>query len=218
MTTYAAVTLTSGAIAATWAGASTAVEAGAHYLGFVFFAGSPRAVTPDQAAALADVVPPGIARVGLFVNPDDATLDQVLSTAPLDMIQLHGTEQPGRVSAIRARTGLPVMKAVAISGPDDVTQGHAYADVADRLMFDAKPPKDATRPGGNALSFDWQLIAGESWSKPWILAGGLTPENVADAIAASGATAVDVSSGVEDASGAKNPENIRGFIAAAKGA
>ena len=99
-----------------------------------------------------------------------------------------------------------------------VTRGHAYADVADSLMFDAEPPKDATRPGGNALSFDWQLIAGESWSKPWTLAGGLTLQNVADAIAASGATAVDVSSGVEDALGVKNPENIRGFIAAAKGA
>ena len=154
----------------------------------------------------------------MSVDADDTLLDAIVADAGVDMMQLHGHEPFERVTEVRARYGLPVMKAVAISGPEDVTRGHAYADVADRLMFDAKPPRDSKRPGGNALTFDWQLIAKESWSKPWILAGGLTPQNVTDAIAASGATAVDVSSGVEDAPGVKNPENIRGFIAAAKGA
>ncbi len=193
----------------------TAVEAGAHYLGFVFFAGSPRAVTPDQAAALADVVPPGIARVGLFVNPDDATLDQVLSTAPLDMIQLHGTEQPGRVSAIRARTGLPVMKAVGVSGPEDLSALTDYGLVADLLLVDAKPPKGAVLPGGNGLAFDWHLLSARRWLRPWFLAGGLTPQNVAEAIRLTRAPAVDVSSGVEAAPGIKDHDLIRDFIRAA---
>ena len=132
----------------------------------------------------------------------------------VDMLQFHGhraLRSLSVVTEVRERYGLPVMKAVAIAGPKDVARAHAYADVVDRLMFDAKPPKDATRPGGNALAFDWQLISDTSWTKPWILAGGLTSENVADAIAVSGATAVDVSSGVEDAFGVKNPENIRGL-------
>ena len=194
------------------------VEAGADMVGFVFFPPSPRSLSVADAAALTARVPDHVMRVALSVDADDALLDAIAADAGVDMMQFHGHEPFERISEVRDRYGLPVMKAVAISGPEDVTRGHAYADVADRLMFDAKPPKDATRPGGNALSFDWQLIAGESWSKPWILAGGLTPQNVADAIAASGATAVDVSSGVEDAPGVKNPEDIRGFIAAAKGA
>ena len=194
-----------------------AVEAGADMLGFVFFPPSPRSLSVADAAALTARVPNHVTRVALSVDADDTLLDAIVADAGVDMIQFHGHEPFERISEVRDRYGLPVMKALAIASPDDVTRGHAYADVADRLMFDAKPPKDATRPGGNALSFDWQLIAGESWSKPWVLAGGLTPQNVADAIAASGATAVDVSSGVEDAPGVKNPENIRSFIAAAKG-
>jgi len=194
------------------------VEAGADMVGFVFFPPSPRSLSVADAAALTARVPNHVTRVALSVDADDTLLDAIAADAGVDMMQFHGHEPFERISEVRDRYGLPVMKALAIASPDDVTRGHAYADVADRLMFDAKPPKDATRPGGNALAFDWQLIAGESWSKPWILAGGLTPQNVADAIAASGATAVDVSSGVEDAPGVKNPENIRGFIAAAKGA
>ena len=195
-----------------------AVEAGADMVGFVFFPPSPRSLSVADAAALTARVPDQVTCVALSVDADDPLLDAIVADAGVDMMQFHGHESLERVTEVRDRYGLPVMKAVAIAGPEDVTQALAYADVADRLMFDAKPPKGATRPGGNALAFDWQLIAGASWSKPWILAGGLTPENVADAIAASGATAVDVSSGVEDASGAKNPEKIRDFIAAAKGA
>ena len=194
------------------------VEAGADMLGFVFFPPSPRSLSVADAAALTARVPDQVTCVALSVDADDTLLDAIAADAGVDMMQFHGHESLERVTEIRDRYGLPVMKALAIAGPEDVAQALAYADVADRLMFDAKPPKGATRPGGNALAFDWQLIAGASWSKPWILAGGLTPENVADAIAASGATAVDVSSGVEDAPGAKNPENIRGFISAAKGA
>ena len=195
-----------------------AVEAGADMVGFVFFPPSPRSLSVADAAALTARVPSHVTRVALSVDADDSLLDAIAADAGVDMMQFHGHETLERVTEIRDRYGLPVMKAVAIAGPEDVARALAYADVADRLMFDAKPPKGATRPGGNALAFDWQLIAGANWSKPWILAGGLTPENVADAIAASGATAVDVSSGVEDAPGAKNPENIRGFISAAKGA
>ena len=194
------------------------VEAGADMVGFVFFPPSPRSLSVADAAALTARVPDQVTCVALSVDADDSLLDAIVADAGVDMMQFHGHEPLERVTEARDRYGLPVIKAVAIAGPEDVTQALAYADVADRLMFDAKPPKGATRPGGNALAFDWQLIAGASWSKPWILAGGLTPENVADAIAASGATAVDVSSGVEDASGAKNPEKIRDFIAAAKGA
>ncbi len=193
------------------------VEAGADMLGFVFFPPSPRSLSVADAAALTARVPNQVKCVALSVDADDRLLDAIAADAGVDMLQFHGQEPCERVTEVRERYGLPVMKAVAIAGPKDVARAHAYADVVDRLMFDAKPPKDATRPGGNALAFDWQLISDTSWTKPWILAGGLTPENVADAIAVSGATAVDVSSGVEDAFGVKSPETIRDFIAAAKG-
>ena len=194
------------------------VEAGADMLGFVFFPPSPRSLSVADAAALTARVPDHVTCVALSVDADDPILDAIATDAGVDMMQLHGHEPLERVAEVRDRYGLPVIKAVAIAGPEDVAKGHTYANVADRLMFDAKPPNDATRPGGNALAFDWQLIAGENWPKPWILAGGLTPKNVADAITASGATGVDVSSGVEDAPGVKNPDRVRGFIAAARGA
>ena len=194
-----------------------AVEAGADMVGFVFFPPSPRSVDVATATALTARVPEHVTRVALSVNADDALLDAIAADAGMDMLQFHGNEPEERVTAVRARYGLPVMKAVAIAGHDDVVRAHAYDAVADHLMFDAKPPAAATRPGGNALAFDWRLIAGERWQNPWVLAGGLTPENVADAVRASGAPAVDVSSGVEDAPGVKNPAKIKAFIEAAKG-
>ncbi|RCW88908.1 phosphoribosylanthranilate isomerase [Paracoccus lutimaris] len=196
-------------------GVAAAVSAGARYLGFVFFARSPRHVTPEQAAALAAEVPLGIAKVGLFVNPDDALLQTVLAQVPLDMIQLHGSESPARVTEVRALTGLPVIKAVGVAEPRDLDALWDYGLVADMLLIDAKPPKDAELPGGNGLAFDWRLLAGRQILKPWLLAGGLTPENVTQALRLTRAPGVDVSSGVESAPGVKDPERIRDFIARA---
>ena len=196
-------------------GVAAAVSAGARYLGFVFFAKSPRHVTPEQAAALAAEVPLGIAKVGLFVNPDDALLQTVLAQVPLDMIQLHGSESPARVTEVRALTGLPVMKAVGLSGPEDLDALWDYGLVADMLLVDAKAPKDAALPGGNGLAFDWRLLVGRKFLTPWMLAGGLTPDNVAEAVRLTGARIVDVSSGVESAPGEKDGALIRDFVAAA---
>lgn len=192
-----------------------AVTAGARYLGFVFFAKSPRAVSPEQAAALGADVPPGVARVGLFVNPDDALLTGTLAMAPLDLIQLHGSESPARVAEVKALTGLPVIKAVGLAGPADLGALWDHGLVADMLLVDAKPPPDAALPGGNGLAFDWRLLAGRRPLKPWLLAGGLTAQNVAEAIRLTGAPAVDVSSGVETAPGVKDAALIRAFVAAA---
>lgn len=194
---------------------AAAVEAGARYAGFVFFPKSPRAVTPHQAAALAADVPPGVARVGLFVDPDDARLTEVLATVPLDMIQLHGQETPARVAEVRALTGLPVIKAVGVADAADLEALWDYGLVADMLLIDAKPPKGAALPGGNGLAFDWRLLAGRRILKPWLLAGGLTADNVARAIQLTGAPGVDVSSGVESAPGIKDQNRIRAFVAAA---
>lgn len=196
-------------------GLAAAIDAGARYVGFVFFPKSPRHVSPAQAAALAVQVPMGVAKVGLFVNPDDATLTSTLEQVPLDMIQLHGGESPARVAEVRALTGLPVIKAVGISGPADLDQLWDYGLVADMLLIDAKPPQDAALPGGNGLAFDWRLLAGRQILKPWLLAGGLTPENVHEAIRLTRAQGVDVSSGVESAPGVKEPDRIRRFIARA---
>ncbi len=197
-----------------------AVEAGAGYIGFMFYPPSPRAVTAQQAGALALIVPPGVRKVGVFVDPSDEALEEAMRAVPLDVIQLHGKESPGRVADIRARTGKPVFKAVAIEGPEDVALAHSYEPVADFLLFDAKPPKAmaSALPGGNGLAFDWDLIAGETWTRGWILSGGLTPENVAAAVLQSGATFVDVSSGVEDRPGVKNPAKIEAFITATRNA
>ena len=196
---------------------ATAVSAGASYVGFVFFPKSPRHIEIDAAAALALTVPEGIAKVALVVNADDAMLDQLTQTVPLDMLQLHGTESPDRVTQIKTRYGLPVMKAVGVADAADLPQLETYARVADQLLVDAKPPKGADRPGGNALAFDWSLIAGRRWPVPWMLAGGLTPQNVALAVLRTGAKQIDVSSGVESAPGVKDPDLIRSFMAAAKG-
>lgn len=197
---------------------AAAVDAGARYVGFVFFAKSPRNVTVELAARLAATVPPGVAKVALVVDATDADLDAIVAAVPLDMLQLHGNESPDRVAEIRARYGLPVMKAVGIAGPEDVEKIALYGKVADQILVDAKAPKGAAVPGGNGLAFDWTLIARKYWPCPWMLAGGLTPENVAEAIRLTGARQVDVSSGVEIAPGVKDAELIRAFIAAAQAA
>ncbi len=198
---------------------SAAVAGGADYVGFVFYPRSPRYVTPEAAHALAAQAPARVTKVGLAVDLDDAALAAILEAVPLDMWQLHGSESPARVAQIKERFGLPVMKAVKIAGAEDLAAAEAYFRVADRLLFDAKPPKKMTEalPGGNALTFDWQLLAGKSWPLPWMLSGGLDPGNVAEAARIAGARAVDVSSGVEDRPGLKNPDKIRAFLAAAKG-
>ena len=192
-----------------------ACESGARYIGFMFFAKSPRYVAPDAAAALAQIVPPGVAKVAVTVDADNVLLDAITETVPLDMLQLHGTESPERVVEIRARYGLPVMKALGIADAEDLDKVADYEAVADQLLLDAKPPKTAELPGGNGLTFDWRLIAGRSWSKPWMLSGGLTPDNLAEAVRLTGAQQVDLSSGVETAPGVKDSGLIRAFLAAA---
>jgi len=191
-----------------------AAEAGAGYIGLVFFAKSPRNVDAETAAALALEAPAGVAKVALVVNPDDALLDEITAKVPLDMIQLHGQESPARVAEIRARYGLPVMKAVGIAGQEDLARLDAYMPVADQILVDAKPPTGAEVPGGMGVPFDWRLIAGRHWPKPWMLAGGLTPQNVAAAIRLTGARQVDVSSGVESAPGVKDEDLVRAFLRA----
>lgn len=193
------------------------VAAEARYAGFVFFAKSPRNVTVEQARDLALLAPMGLAKVALTVNADNATLDAITGAVPLDMIQLHGRETPARVAEVRARTGLPVMKAVGIAQAADLAQIDAYEEVADQILVDAKPPKGAAIPGGNGLAFDWQLLAARKyWRKPWMLAGGLTPDNAAQAIQRTGARQLDVSSGVECAPGLKDAGLIEKFCRAAR--
>ena len=195
-----------------------AAQAGAAYVGFMFFAKSPRNLSLAEARALALNTPAGIAKVAVLVDPDDATLDALLAQVPIDMLQLHGHESPERVTAVKARYGLPVMKVVGVAGPADLTALDAYARVADQILVETKAPKDAVLPGGNGVPFDWRLIAGRRWPVPWMLAGGLTPVNVAEAIRLTGARQVDVSSGVESAPGVKDAALIAAFIAAAEGA
>ena len=192
--------------------------AGADLLGFMFFPKSPRAVTPEQAADLAARLKPGVKRVAVMVDPDDALIAEVTGRVPLDFLQLHGSEAPRRVAEIRARTGLRVIKVVKVATAEDIEAAETYTEVADRLMFDAKPPKTMTEalPGGNAIAFDWRLLAGRTWPKPWMLSGGLDAGNLAEAVEISGARLVDVSSGVEDRPGLKSPEKIAAFLEKAR--
>ena len=195
------------------AGFDTVVDEGADFLGFVFFPPSPRVVTPVQAAALSARAIGGPQRVGLFVNPTDAAIVDVLSTIKLDALQLHDCTT-ARIAEIAARFSVPVWRAIGVSQASDLpTKTHAAL-----LMLDAKAPKNATRPGGNAAVFDWSVLSGWQAPGPWMLAGGLTPDNVTTAIAVTAAPVVDVSSGVESAPGVKDPARIRAFIRAAKAA
>jgi len=189
-----------------------AARAGAAYVGFVFFEKSPRNISPQAAAALAIGAPAGLAKVALTVNASDEHLDRITGHVPLDMLQLHGDETPERVAEVRARYGLPVMKVIGVSGPDDIATIDVFSRVADQIMVDAKAPMGAVRPGGNGAAFDWQLVAGRRWSVPWMLAGGLTSDNVAEAIRLTGVSQVDVSSGVETAPGRKDTDLITRFI------
>ncbi|MEL7280391.1 MAG: phosphoribosylanthranilate isomerase [Pseudomonadota bacterium] len=193
-----------------------AVAAGADYLGFNFFPKSPRFVSFDTAAGLMASVPEHVLNVALVVNENDKTLAALVETAKPNILQLHGSETPSRVAEVKARFGLPVMKAIGIADADDLPQIEAFAPVVDHLLIDAKPPKGSDRPGGNAVTFDWTLLAGRDISVPWLLAGGLVPENVAEAIARTGARQVDVSSGVESAPGIKDAGRMRAFITATR--
>jgi len=191
-------------------------RAGAAYAGFVFFAKSPRNVTLPEARLAALAAPPGLAKVALTVDADDGTLDAIVEAVPLDMLQLHGHESPDRVAQVRARYRLPVMKAIGLADESDLPAIFAFSTVADQILIDAKPPRGADLPGGNGLAFDWRLLAGRRWLRPWMLAGGLTAENVAEAVRLTGARQVDVSSGVESAPGVKDAARIAAFVAAAQ--
>lgn len=189
--------------------------AGAGYAGFNFFPRSPRYVTPAEARALAVEAPEGLCKVALVVDADDATLDGIVGQVPLDMLQLHGHETPARVTEIKARYGLPVMKVIGVAEEADLADLLDYQLVSDQILVDAKAPKGAVLPGGNGMTFDWRLLVGRKWLKPWMLAGGLTPDNVAQAVRLTGARQVDVASGVESALGVKDAAKIAAFVAAA---
>ncbi|MDX5350264.1 MAG: phosphoribosylanthranilate isomerase [Paracoccaceae bacterium] len=201
----------------TAADVAAVAAAGAAYAGFVFFPKSPRHLTVEVARDLALAAPEGLCKVALTVDADDATLDRIVEAVPLDMLQLHGHESPDRVAEVRARYGLPVMKAIGVADEGDLAGLLDMSLVADQLLIDAKPPRGADLPGGNGLAFDWRLLVGRKWLKPWMLAGGLTPENVAQAVRLTGARQVDVSSGVESAPGVKDPAKIAAFVQAAQG-
>lgn len=193
-----------------------AADAGTDYIGYNFFPKSPRYVSPAEAATLAELVRDRVSHVALVVDPNDALLAEVMAVLNPDIIQLHGSETHNRVEEVQNLTGRKVMKAVGIAGPEDLARAQGYAAVADMLLIDAKPRIDDTLPGGNGRVFDWSLAKGFNPGIPWMLAGGLTPENVGQAIAASGAQTVDVASGVESAPGVKDPRLMTALCAAAK--
>lgn len=195
-----------------------AVDAGTSMVGFNFYAKSPRYLPPALAGELGKLVPSSIAKVGLVVDATDDAISAILAEAPLNLLQLHGHETPARVAEIRARFGLPVMKVVSVADATDIAGAHSYETVADRLLFDTKPPKSMANalPGGNALSFDWALLKGQSFNLPWMLAGGLNVGNLREAVTRTGAIAVDTSSGVEDSPGEKNTNKIKEFVVLAR--
>ena len=195
-----------------------ALDAGADMVGFVFFPPSPRHLSLDLARELGARVEGRALKVALSVDADDATLAASIDALGPDMLQLHGKETPERVAEIRRRFGLPVMKALGVSDAADLAAIDRYAGAVDRVLLDAKPPKGATRPGGNAKAFDWRILAGAAIATPWMLSGGLDPDNVNEAIAITGATAIDVSSGVESAPGVKDRGLIADFIRRARAA
>lgn len=199
-----------------------ALAGGARFVGFVFYPPSPRSVSHDVAGTLASLVPPTTERVGVFVDPRDDDLMATLKRVPLELIQLHGSESVARIEAVRALTGKRVIKAVKVASAADVAAAAPFTAVADWLLYDAKAPpgQGLGLPGGNALAFDWTLLAGRASKgrEGWLLSGGLTVDNVRDAIKVAGAPAVDVSSGVERAPGRKDPALVRAFLAAAQAA
>ncbi len=198
--------------------ADAAVRAGVDLVGLTFHPGSPRNVSLDQAAALAERMRGRARLVAMTSGASDAALGEIMRAAAPDFVQLHGGESPVRAAEIRSRFGVAVIKVVSVAEAGDLRGVEAYEDASDMLMFDAKAPAGATREGGHGAVFDWQIIRGRRFTRPWLLAGGLTPENVARAIQISGAPGVDVSSGVEDAPGLKSADKIAAFVAAARGA
>ena len=190
-----------------------AIDRGAAQVGFVFFPPSPRTLTFEQAAGLAGRVPDPVRKAGVFVDPDDALLDAAIAAGRLDILQLHKTT-PDRAAAIRARTGREVWAAIAVKVRADLAPAASFAGAADRLLYDAKTPDSAALPGGMGLRFDWTLLQGHAHPLPWALSGGLTPDNVIEAVRITGATAVDVSSGVESAPGVKDVDKIAAFLKA----
>ena len=196
---------------------SGAINAGAAYVGFVFYEKSPRHLSIEKASQMAKAVPEGICKTALVVDPTDNDLDLLLDKIPVDMIQLHGHESAERVSEVKDKFGLPVMKAVGSSDESDLIQLNEYSRISDQILVDAKPSKNSILPGGNGLSFDWRLLAGRRWVTPWMLAGGLNPDNLLEAAKLTGATQFDVSSGVETSSGVKDIKLISDFIQAANG-
>ena len=189
-----------------------AIKGGASHVGLMFFAPSPRNLTFDKARELAARVPDHVAQVGVFVNPDDALLDAAIAAGQLDVLQLHNTP-PERAAVIRAR-GLEVWAVVAVKARDDLNVTRNYLHAADKTLYDAKTPDDASRPGGMGLRFDWSLLDGFRHPLPWALSGGLSPQNVAQAVRSTGAPLVDVSSGVESAPGVKDVDKIAAFLKA----
>jgi Phosphoribosylanthranilate isomerase len=194
---------------------SAAAAGGARSVGFVFFPRSPRAVSPAQAAQLVTAVPSGVEAVAVVVDADDRSLEAILTSGPFGWLQCHGKETVARIAEIRDRFGVNVIKALPIADRDDLAAVAAYEDVADRILFDSRAPADAGRPGGNAIAFDWSLLRSRPWRRPWLLAGGLDAGNLTEAVRMSGAEAVDVSSGVEEAPGEKSIAKIRQFLALA---
>ena len=193
-----------------------ALDGGAAFVGFMFFDKSPRNIAPDLAARLAAPARGRAKVVAVTVDPDDASLDRIAAVLKPDLIQLHGAETPQRAAQIAARTGAGVIKVAPISESADIDRARAYDGLVDHLMFEGKPPKDADRPGGIGASFDWTLLAGRRFERPWFLAGGLDPWNLAEAVRLSGAPLVDVSSGVERGAGLKDPGLISAFLDAAR--
>jgi phosphoribosylanthranilate isomerase len=193
-----------------------ALEGGAPYIGFVFFGPSPRDIAPDAAGRLAAPAKGRAQTVAVTVDADDALIDRIMASLAPDLIQLHGKETPRRAAEVRERTGARVIKAIPIRTESDFSAADAYAGAADHLMFDAKAPPGAALPGGNGEAFDWSLIKGRRFDRPWFLSGGLDRFNLADAVAASGASLVDVSSGVERGPGYKDPALISAFLEAVR--
>ena len=192
-----------------------AVESGADFVGFVFYPPSPRYIEPEQAAHLIRMLPATVRSVGLFVDPDEETLRRVTAVAPLDFIQLHGEETPSNIGGIKSYLSQKIIKSIRIGSKNDLAEIKRYALVSDWILFDSKVIGSAL-PGGTGERFDWSILKDVKPPLPWMLAGGLTAQNVAEGIMALHPTAVDVSSGVEDAPGQKSSEKIKDFIAAAK--
>lgn len=200
------------------AGVDAALAAGADYIGLVFHPASPRHLQLPQAAALAGRARGRVRIAALTADADDAALEAIRGAVRPDFFQLHGQESPARADAIRSRFATPVMKALAVAEAADFAPVAAFEQVCEMLLFDAKAPSGANRPGGLGAAFDWRLLQGRKFARPWLLAGGLNAGNIAAAIATSGAQGVDVSSGVESAPGVKDPALIRAFVSAARGA